>query len=113
MTKAAPPFGSLQSHFDWVATHDAGARAVQSGFHTQLRAHFQHHIAEGERVLELGCGAGDLHIRDLPVRYKDRTYGETNISRFRHGALLFRMTWFGLWRLRCYPSVAPSRTPQV
>jgi hypothetical protein len=44
------------------------------------------------------------------VRYKDRTYGETNISRFRHGWILLRMTWFGIRKLRCYPmnSAAPS-----
>jgi glycosyltransferase involved in cell wall biosynthesis len=62
----------------------------------------------GDFNLLFGSALLDLRIRDVPVRYKDRTYGETNISRFRHGALLFRMTWFGLWRLRCYRSV-PAR----
>jgi hypothetical protein len=38
----------------------------------------------------------DRHIRDIPVRCKDRTYGETNISRFSHGWMLLKMVWFGL-----------------
>lgn len=57
----------------------------------------------GDFNLLFGSALLNLRIRDVPVRYKDRTYGETNISRFRHGALLFRMTWFGLWKLRCFP----------
>lgn len=54
----------------------------------------------GDFNLLFGASLLDLRIRDIPVRYKDRTYGETNISRFKHGWLLLRMTWFGLWRLR-------------
>ncbi len=33
---------------------------------------------------------------DVPVRYLARTYGETNIQRFRHGLQLLKMTWVGL-----------------
>ena len=41
-----------------------------------------------------------LGIVNLPIRYRDRTYGETNISRFAHGWLLLRMTCIGLLRIR-------------
>jgi hypothetical protein len=54
----------------------------------------------GDFNLLFGSALLDLRIRDVPVRYKDRTYGETNISRFRHGWLLLRMTWFGLRKIR-------------
>ena len=54
----------------------------------------------GDFNLLFGSALLDLRIRDLPVRYKDRTYGETNISRFSHGWVLLRMTWFALWRLK-------------
>jgi len=37
-----------------------------------------------------------LGLCDLPVRYLARTYGSTNISRFRHGYMLLRMTLIGL-----------------
>lgn len=45
----------------------------------------------GDFDLLFGASALSLRIRDVPVHYKERTYGETNISRFRHGVLLVRM----------------------
>lgn len=41
-----------------------------------------------------------LGIVDVPIRYLARTYGSTNIQRFRHGALLFKMTAIGLFRIK-------------
>ena len=41
-----------------------------------------------------------LGIIDIPIRYMARTYGETNIQRFRHGLLLLKMTWIGLIRIK-------------
>jgi glycosyltransferase involved in cell wall biosynthesis len=41
-----------------------------------------------------------LGIIDVPVRYRARTYGSTNISRISHGAMLLRMAWIGLLRIR-------------
>jgi len=41
-----------------------------------------------------------LGIIDVPIRYRDRTYGATNISRFSHGLLLLRMTLIGLIRIK-------------
>lgn len=88
MTDFASTPGSLQSHFDWVATHDHTARSVQGGFHAQLRAHFRHHIAEGESVLELGCGAGDLLAALQPARGLGVDFSPAMIgkARARHGA---------------------------
>ncbi|HEY5550814.1 MAG TPA: glycosyltransferase family 2 protein, partial [Opitutaceae bacterium] len=54
----------------------------------------------GDFNLLFGSALLDLRIRDIPVRYKDRTYGTTNIQRFRHGLVLLHMTWFSLWRIR-------------
>jgi SAM-dependent methyltransferase len=59
---------SLRSHFNFVARHDERARRAQHGFHAQLQAHFRQQIPEGERVLELGCGAGDLLAKLKPAR---------------------------------------------
>ncbi len=56
----------------------------------------------GDFNLLFGSALLNLRIRDVPVRYKDRTYGETNISRFRHGWLLLKMTWFGLMNLKFF-----------
>jgi hypothetical protein len=41
-----------------------------------------------------------LGIIDIPVHYCNRAYGQTNISRFRHGWLLLKMVWAGFWRLK-------------
>jgi glycosyltransferase involved in cell wall biosynthesis len=41
-----------------------------------------------------------LGIVDLPIRYLARTYGETNISRFRHGWMLLKMTVIGFIGVR-------------
>ncbi len=41
-----------------------------------------------------------LGIVDVPIRYRDRTYGSTNIRRFYHGMMLFKMTAIGYLRLR-------------
>ena len=54
----------------------------------------------GDFNLIFGSSLLDLAIRDVPVRYKDRAYGDTNISRFSGAALLLRVTWFGLRKLR-------------
>jgi hypothetical protein len=54
----------------------------------------------GDFNLLFGSALLNLKIRDIPVRYKDRTYGDTNISRFRHGWILLKMTWFGLRKIR-------------
>jgi len=37
---------------------------------------------------------------DLPIRYRQRTYGTTNISRWRHGVLLLRMAAFAAYRIK-------------
>ena len=39
-------------------------------------------------------------IIDIPVYYRARTYGTTNIRRFRDGAILFRMSMTGLQRIK-------------
>jgi SAM-dependent methyltransferase len=54
----------------------------------------------GDFNLLFGAALLKLRIRDIPVRYKDRTYGTTNISRFRHGWLLLKMTLLGLVNIK-------------
>ncbi|MFT5373184.1 MAG: hypothetical protein ACI9H8_002292 [Lysobacterales bacterium] len=41
-----------------------------------------------------------LGVIDVPIPYGARTYGSTNISRFRDGLQLLRMTFIGLFRIR-------------
>jgi 2-polyprenyl-3-methyl-5-hydroxy-6-metoxy-1,4-benzoquinol methylase len=54
----------------------------------------------GDYDLLFGAYKLNLKIMDLPIRYRDRTYGSTNISRFRHGLLLLRMCWFAAGKIK-------------
>lgn len=54
----------------------------------------------GDFDLLFGAFKLNLKISDMPVRYHDRTYGATNISRFSHGMLLFRMCWIGMRKIK-------------
>jgi predicted TPR repeat methyltransferase len=45
----------------------------------------------GDFDLIFGAAKYNLAIVDLPIRYRERTYGETNIQRWSHGMLLLRM----------------------
>ncbi len=42
----------------------------------------------------------NLKIIDMPVRYRERTYGSTKISRWKHGLLLFHMVAFAARRMQ-------------
>ena len=46
-----------------------------------------------------------LGVVNLPIRYSARTYGSTNISRFRHGLELLKMTTIGLFRIKIGPGI--------
>ena len=39
-------------------------------------------------------------IVDLPVRYMRRTYGKTNIHRWRHGWILLKMALYAALRIK-------------
>ncbi|HQZ85672.1 MAG TPA: glycosyltransferase [Actinomycetota bacterium] len=54
----------------------------------------------GDFDLLFGASRLGLRIRDIPVHYKERTYGATNISRFSHGVLLLRMSRVAALRLK-------------
>ncbi len=54
----------------------------------------------GDFDILFGAARLNMKIVDLPVRYRARTYGDTKISRFRHGWLLLKMTAFGFRKLR-------------
>jgi len=54
----------------------------------------------GDYDLLFGAAKANLKILDLPIRYRERTYGATNIHRWRHGWLLLKMVWFAAVRLK-------------
>lgn len=56
----------------------------------------------GDFDLLFGSYKLNLKIIDLPIRYRERVYGDTNISRFRHGLILLRMVMFALNKIKFY-----------
>lgn len=64
------------------------------------RAHFGDFDPFGDFDLLFGSAKLNLKIVDLPIRYRERTYGTTNIQRWRHGMLLLRMVAFAARRVK-------------
>jgi SAM-dependent methyltransferase len=64
------------------------------------RAYFGDFDPFGDFDLLFGAARLNYKIVDMPIRYGARTYGKTNISRFRHGALLLHMMMFAARRLK-------------
>jgi SAM-dependent methyltransferase len=54
----------------------------------------------GDFDLLFGASKLNLKIADVPIRYKERTYGTTNIQRWKHGWLLLRMVAFAARKLK-------------
>ena len=64
------------------------------------RSYFGEFDPFGDFDLIFGAAKLNLKIIDLPIRYRERTYGTTNISRWKHGLLLFRMVAFAARRIK-------------
>jgi ubiquinone/menaquinone biosynthesis C-methylase UbiE len=64
------------------------------------RAYFGDFDPFGDFDLIFGAAKLNLRMVDLPIRYRARTYGETNIHRWSHGWLLLRMVLFAARRLK-------------
>lgn len=54
----------------------------------------------GDFDLLFGAAKLNLKIMEVPIRYRARVYGETNISRWSHGLLLLRMVAFAAKRIK-------------
>jgi hypothetical protein len=66
------------------------------------RAFFGDFDPFGDFDLLFGAAKLNLRILELPIRYKARTYGSTNIHRWRHGWLLLRMVGFAARRFKFF-----------
>ena len=64
------------------------------------RAYFGDFDPFGDFDLIFGAAKLNLKIVEIPIRYAERVYGETQISRFTHGWLLLRMSFFALWKMK-------------
>src|SRR5204862_5771720 len=64
------------------------------------RSYFGDFDPFGDFDLIFGAAKANLKMIEVPVRYRARKYGETNIHRFRHGWLLLKMSWVAFKRLK-------------
>lgn len=64
------------------------------------RSYFGDFDPFGDFDLLFGASKLNLKILDIPIRYKERVYGETNIQRWKHGLLLLRMVGFAALKLK-------------
>jgi len=64
------------------------------------RGYFGEFDPFGDFDLIFGAAKQNLKIVELPIRYAERKYGETNIQRWRHGVLLLKMVFVAAGRLK-------------
>ena len=64
------------------------------------RAYFGDFDPFGDFDLLFGAAKLNLKIMEVPIRYRARRYGDTNIQRWRHGVLLLRMVVFAARRIK-------------
>lgn len=77
-----------------VLSRDAYRRIAEN------RKYFGDFDPFGDFDLIFGAAKLNLKIVEVPVRYMNRTYGSTQILRFRHGLLLLRMVLFAFFKLK-------------
>jgi hypothetical protein len=58
------------------------------------------HSYFGDFDLIFGAAKMNLKIVDMPICYRERVYGTTNISHWKHGLLLFRIVAFAARRIK-------------
>ena len=75
----------------WKEEYDAIARN---------RAYFGDFDPFGDFDLLFGAAKLNLKIVEMPIRYRERVYGTTNIRRWAHGWLLLKMAVFAAKRIK-------------
>jgi len=64
------------------------------------RSYFGEFDPFGDFDLLFGAAKLNMKIVDMPIRYRARQYGNTNISRWKHGLVLLKMVIFAARRMR-------------
>jgi hypothetical protein len=64
------------------------------------RSYFGDFDPFGDFDLIFGATKLNLKCVDVPIRYAARTYGSTQISRFRHGVMLLKMVVFAFFKVK-------------
>ncbi len=94
--------------FTWILSQRitdtlCGTKVVSRSGYDRIRAgrrYFGDFDPFGDFDLIFGAAKLNMRILEIPVRYQARTYGSTQISRFRHGLLLVRMVGVAFRKLK-------------
>ena len=94
--------------FTWILNQRfkdtlCGTKALFKKDYEKIRAnrsYFGDFDPFGDFDLIFGAVKLNLKVAEVPIRYRERTYGKTNISRFRHGWLLMKMTIFAYKKIK-------------
>jgi hypothetical protein len=80
-----------------------GTKVIRRSDYERLkkgRTYFGDFDPFGDFDLIFGASKLNLKTVEIPIRYSNRTYGETQISRFRHGLMLIRMVIFAFFKVK-------------
>jgi SAM-dependent methyltransferase len=100
--------------FSWIFTYLLNQRFTDTlcGTKVLYKHHYQkiadnrHYFGDfdpfGDFDLIFGASKLNLKVVEIPVRYAARSYGTTQISRFRHGWLLMNMVIFAYRKLKAF-----------
>ncbi|MCU0369814.1 MAG: bifunctional class I SAM-dependent methyltransferase/glycosyltransferase family 2 protein [Bacteroidales bacterium] len=80
-----------------------GTKVLRKSDYEKIRAnrgYFGDFDPFGDFDLLFGASKLNMKIVEIPVRYRNREYGSTQISRFRHGWLLIRMSLFAAMKIK-------------
>ncbi len=98
--------------FSWLFTYLLGQRLKDTLCGTKVlfrkdyeliaenRSYFGDFDPFGDFDLLFGAARLNLKITEIIVRYREREYGSTQISRFRHGLLLLKMSFFAARKIK-------------
>jgi len=94
--------------FSWLLNQKikdtlCGTKVISRKNYLQLsknRQYFGDFDPFGDYDLIFGAAKMNLKFTEIPIRYKARTYGSTNISRFKHGWLLLKMVVFAMGKIK-------------
>jgi SAM-dependent methyltransferase len=114
MEKEAMRFANLLGNkffslaFSWLLGQSikdtlCGTKVLRKADYERLaanRSYFGDFDPFGDFDLLFGAAKMNLELVEVPVRYRERTYGTTNIQRWRHGWLLLQMCLFAAGRIK-------------
>jgi len=88
---------------DYISDSLCGTKVVSKRDYERMinwRTDFGDFDPFGDFELLFPAAQMGIKIMNVPIHYKDRTYGSTQIHRIRHGLMLFKMTIVGLFKIK-------------